>query len=107
MPTQPESPMSKSKEISKEEYEEIFDFSEMGMDDESYDDHSMSDMMHVLMESSTSQMKIAMELTKLMVETNLAKYTNEDDVLSAFRKAAKTVHETHNLNTLMDQLGTK
>jgi hypothetical protein len=96
--------MAKNKKVIQEEFEEVFDFSDM---DDMYDDGAMSEVMQILMESSNHQMKMAVELTKLIVENNLAKNADADAVFSLFKKASKVISETHNLNVLMEELGSK
>lgn len=98
--------MVKNKKLSTEEFEEVFDFSDMDIND-SYEDTNMSEIMHLLMESNNQQMKVAVELTKIIVENNLLKNANENDVFSLFKKASKVVNESYNLDNLMDQLGQK
>ncbi len=94
--------MAKNKDISADEFEEIFEFSDM--DDGSFGETNMSDIMHLLMDSNNHQMNVAVELTKLIIGN---KTPNEDDVFSLFKKSAKVVSESYNLDNLMDQLGQK
>jgi len=80
------------------------DFGHMEMD-EPYGDEAMAGVMSGLIEASNQQMKMAIELTKLIVENNPTKGAGEEQIFSIFKKASKVVGDNHTLKTMLKQLG--
>ena len=91
--------MAKNKTLKK--YDELMDvdFSE---DFSSPNDETIAGMMAGLIEASNHQQKIAIELTKLVVEKS-AESMNEEKIFSAFKRASKVVTESAALKELWAQ----
>jgi len=98
--------MARKKEQNElDKYGELMgNFGHMDMDDH-YDDEAMAGVMSGLIEASNQQMKMAIELTKLIVENNSTKGVSEEQVFSIFKKASKMVGENNTLKTMLKQLG--
>lgn len=69
------------------------------------DDHDelMGDVMSGLIEASSDQMILAMELTKLAVEKSTTKDFNEDKILAIFKKSAGVIAESYPLHGMLDK----
>lgn len=82
--------MAKTAVLKKQRTPE-FDFSDIMLD--SIDDDTVLDMMSGLMETSRHQQQTAIELTKLVVERNIAEPMNEEKIFATFKRAYQVVSE--------------
>lgn len=99
--------MAKNTNIIKDRnpVEDDFDLSDIMGSHYDEDDHDgiMADVMSGLIEASSSQMILAMELTKLAVEKSTAKDINEDKVFAIFKKSAAVIAESYPLQGLLEK----
>lgn len=92
--------MAKNTALKKQE--DDFDFSEMMMES-SYGDEAINGMMGNVIEASNHQMRLAFDLTKLVVEKS-SENMNEEAIFLAFKRASKTVAENLPLKALWEKL---
>lgn len=95
--------MAKNKVIKKDELEDVFDFSTML--EPAYEEEIMTDMMKCLVESGTQQMRLAFELTQLIVEKNPSEKMTEEQILASFKRASKAVTANFPMEGLWDKWG--
>lgn len=91
--------MAKSKSLKKEH--ELFDV-DFVRDFSSPNDEVIAGMMAGLIEASNHQQKMAIELTRLVVEKS-NEPINEEKVFSAFKRASKVVIENFPLKELWEK----
>ncbi len=58
-----------------------------------------------VLETVNNQIKMGLELTKLIVENTNKANLSEDEIHSIFKRATKAVSDNHNLNEIFDKLG--
>lgn len=92
--------MSKKKQVSVPQEDEIFD--QMMFDHEDYEDDMFSTFAQVA-DASVEHMKVACKLTKLIVETHKNEKLSTQDILDIFRKSAETVLDSTPLKALFDK----
>lgn len=85
-------------------YEEIIDDLDFSDDMESPGDEVIAGFMSGLIEASNNQLRVAIELTKLVVEKS-AGNMSEENVFSAFKRATKVVTESIPLKELWEKFG--
>lgn len=95
--------MAKNKIIKKDELEDVFDFSTML--EPTYEEEIMTDMMKCLIESGTQQMRLAFELTQLIVEKKPSEKMTEEQILASFKRASKAVTANFPMEGLWDKWG--
>ncbi len=97
--------MGKKKLVNPEFHGNVFDESDFAVD--SFDSSSMEGpMAHavgIMMQASSHQMSIALELTKLIVEKDPVQKDREEHVFSVFKKATKVAAENFALKDLLEQ----
>ncbi|NSL17256.1 hypothetical protein HRQ65_02510 [Tatlockia micdadei] len=92
--------MAKNKIAKKEQLALDDDFEFMFNDDlSSFGEEDMTSAINGLINASNQQMKIAFELTKLIVGSN----NTEDQVFSVYQKALKIVCENYSLKTMLKE----
>lgn len=91
--------MAKNKTLKK--YNELMDV-DFEEDFSSPNDEVIAGMMAGLIEASNHQQKIAVELTKLVVEKS-TEAMSEEKIYSAFKRASKVVKESAALKELWEQ----
>lgn len=78
-----------------------------GFDEEMHDhNEEMQMMLDNIFEESNHQMNAALELTKLLLDTNekTGVAVNEEKVFDLYRQAIKVVCETSPMNKIMDRM---
>lgn len=91
--------MAKNKTLKK--YDELMDI-DFTEDFSSPNDEAIAGMMAGLIEASNHQQKIAIELTKLVVDKS-PEAINEEKIFSAFKRASKVVNESVPLKELWEK----
>ena len=91
--------MAKNKTLKK--YDELMDV-DFAEDYSSPNDEAIAGMMAGLIEASNHQQKIAIELTKLVIEKS-SEAMNEEKIFSAFKRASKVVTESVPLKELWEK----
>lgn len=96
--------MAKNKKLKEHEevFEEVFDFDDM---DESYDDTDLTGVMNSLLDAANQQLKVAFDLTKLIIENDTSKNVTEEQVFSVFKKASKVVGECELMKNMLENVG--
>jgi hypothetical protein len=92
--------MAKNTMVKKQEAE-VFDFSEMM--ESPYEGEAINGMMGNVIEASNHQMRLAFDLTKLVVEKNPGNM-NEEAIFLAFKRASTVVAENLPLKALWEKL---
>ena len=93
--------MSKNKALKREQETRNFDFSEIM--ESPFGDEAISGMMGNVIEANNQQMRLAFDLTRLVVEKNSEKM-NEEAIFSTFRRASKAVAENLPLKEIWGKL---
>ena len=91
--------MAKNKTLKK--YDELMDV-DFAENFSSPNDETIAGMMAGLIEASNHQQKIAIELTKLVVEKS-TEAMNEEKIFSAFKQSSKVVTENAPLKELWEK----
>ena len=92
------------KKRNEPELEDDFDFSDFL---DSPNDEAIAGVVHGLIETSKSQIVLAIELTKLIVNKNPDTTMNEDEIFSVFKKSTKVIAENFPLKALLEEFSTK
>jgi hypothetical protein len=93
--------MAKSTVLKKQQTPE-FDFSDMMLD--SSDDEAVLGMMSGLIEAYRHQQQTAIELTKLVVERNIAEPMKEGEIFATFKRASQVVSEISPMKELWEKM---
>jgi len=94
--------MSKKKALAMEQGENFFD--EMAFDDEEYgDEDDMISTFGQVADASVEHMKVACDLTRLIMETHKSDKLSTDEILAVFRKASETILDCTPLKALFDK----
>ena len=93
--------MTKASSIKNPQKQKIpnFDFSDLSSDDE-----MALGMMSGLIEAYRHQQKIAIELTRLVVEKNTTENMSEEEVFSTFKRASHAVSEVSPIKELFEKI---
>lgn len=80
-----------------------FDLSDLMMDDSPADEVVVG-MMSGLIEAYRHQQQVAIELTKLAIENNMAESMSEEEIFSTFKRASQIVGEMSPIKELWDKM---